>query len=45
VIYLRTRSAVLDPQVLADRGRCHVLLLNQSARLPEALEALDTSRL
>lgn len=45
MIYLRTRSAVKDPQVLASRGRCHVLLWPLEQALPDWLDSFDTSNL
>lgn len=45
MIYLRTRSPVKDPQVLASRGRCHVLLWPGEQALPDWLDAFDTSSL
>lgn len=45
MIYLRTRAPVNDPQVLASRGRCHVLLWPVERALPEWLDSFDTSLL
>jgi hypothetical protein len=41
MIYLRSREAVTDPKVFADRGRCHVLLLPSEAAKPTWLADLD----
>jgi FkbM family methyltransferase len=45
MIYLRTRAPVKDPQVLASRGRCHVLLWPVEQSLPDWLDSFDTSSL
>ena len=45
MIYLRTRSPVKAPQILASRGRCHVLLWPGEQPLPDWLDAFDTSSL
>lgn len=45
MIYLRTRSPVLDTGVLSSRGRCHVLLWPVERALPNWLNDFDTSGL
>ncbi|MCL4870648.1 MAG: FkbM family methyltransferase [Anaerolineae bacterium] len=45
MVYLRSQLEVTDVAVMADRGRCHVLLLPQEAPLPECLHNFDTSSL
>ena len=45
MIYLRTRSQVQDPQILASRGRCHVLIQPLGKAVPTWLGDFDTSNL
>jgi FkbM family methyltransferase len=45
MIYLRTRLPLENPQALASRGRCHVLLWPAEIALPGWLDEFDTSRL
>jgi FkbM family methyltransferase len=45
MIYLRTRSPVLDAEILTGRGRCHILLWPVERDLPNWLNDFDTSNL
>lgn len=41
MVYLRTGKVIEDVVDLADRGRCHVLLMPKESHTNEAIRALD----
>lgn len=45
MIYLRTKNEINQPELLKDRGRCHVLLMSSDRNETEILNLLDTSAL
>lgn len=45
LIYLRTKETIVDPAVLAGRGRCHVLACPDELEFLSELEALDSEGL
>jgi len=45
MVYLRTKEIVTDPAILADRGRCHVVLCPRESSFGEQLATLDTGGL
>jgi FkbM family methyltransferase len=45
LVYLRSKTVVSDPSVLAGRGRCHVLACPHGAPILEELAGLDTEGL